>query len=54
MPFTEGNLTAAQKTALGSIPGDKVKYLRGEAVSGYRYPLAETGRHRELRAGVSG
>ena len=37
VPFTEGNLSDPQKTALGSTDlGNKVKYLRGGAVSGYR------------------
>jgi type IV pilus assembly protein PilY1 len=35
-PFREADLTPAQKDALGTSPADKVKYLRGEAVSGYR------------------
>ena len=35
-PFREADLTLAQKGALGKFSADKVKYLRGEAVSGYR------------------
>jgi Tfp pilus tip-associated adhesin PilY1 len=35
-PFREADLTSAQVGALGTSPADKVKYLRGEAVSGYR------------------
>ena len=35
-PFREADLTPAQKGALGTSPGDKVKYLRGEEITGYR------------------
>jgi type IV pilus assembly protein PilY1 len=43
VPFVEGNLSVSQKSALGSDPGNKVKYLRGEAVSGYRYRSQKLG-----------
>jgi type IV pilus assembly protein PilY1 len=36
VPFVEGKLSDAQKTALGSDLGNKVKYLRGGTVSSYR------------------
>jgi Tfp pilus tip-associated adhesin PilY1 len=42
-PFREADLTPAQKGALGTSPADKVKYLRGEAVSGYRTRLKKLG-----------
>jgi type IV pilus assembly protein PilY1 len=35
-PFREVDLTQAQKDALGTTPADKVKYLRGEEITGYR------------------
>ena len=34
--FTAGNLTAAQQAALGSDYGDKVRYISGDSVAGYR------------------
>jgi type IV pilus assembly protein PilY1 len=43
VPFDVGNLSHPQKTALGSALGNKVKYLRGEAVSGYRYRSQKLG-----------
>ncbi|MFO7709230.1 MAG: PilC/PilY family type IV pilus protein [Desulfobacterales bacterium] len=43
IPFREGDMTAAQKTALGADPGNKVKYLRGGEVSGYRYRSQKLG-----------
>jgi len=43
VPFIEGKLSVPQKTDLGSDPGNKVKYLRGEAVSGYRYRSQKLG-----------
>lgn len=36
VPFVVGSLSVPQKTALGSGLGNKVKYLRGETVNGYR------------------
>ena len=35
-PFTAGNLSAAQQAALGADYSDKVTYLRGGTVSGFR------------------
>ncbi|MCU0558841.1 MAG: PilC/PilY family type IV pilus protein [Desulfobacterales bacterium] len=43
IPFREENLSAAQKTALGAEPADKVMYLRGGEVSGYRYRSQKLG-----------
>ncbi len=43
IPFREENLSVAQKTALGSDPGNKVEYLRGGEVSGYRYRSQKLG-----------
>jgi type IV pilus assembly protein PilY1 len=42
-PFREVDLSQAQKDDLGTSPADKVKYLRGEAVSGYRYRSQKLG-----------
>jgi type IV pilus assembly protein PilY1 len=43
VPFQEGNLSAAQRALLGADPGNKVKYLRGGEVSGYRYRSQKLG-----------
>ena len=37
VPFLEGTLSDSQRAVLGSDPGNKVKYLRGGEVGGYRY-----------------
>ncbi|MGE5255394.1 MAG: pilus assembly protein [Hyphomicrobiales bacterium] len=36
IPFREASLTDSQKSALGANPSNKVKYLRGGEVSGFR------------------
>jgi type IV pilus assembly protein PilY1 len=36
IPFVEGSLTDGQRSSLGTDPANKVKYIRGGNVSGYR------------------
>jgi Tfp pilus tip-associated adhesin PilY1 len=36
IPFLEGSLSDSQRNSLGADPGNKVKYVRGAGVSGYR------------------
>lgn len=43
IPFRESSLTDSQKAALGAKPDDKVKYLRGGEVSGFRYRSQKLG-----------
>ena len=43
VPFLEGTLSDSQRAVLGSDPGNKVKYLRGGEVSGYRYRSQKLG-----------
>jgi type IV pilus assembly protein PilY1 len=42
-PFQEGTLSEAQRALLGADPGNKIKYLRGGEVSGYRYRSQKLG-----------
>ena len=48
VPFLEGNLSDSQKTALGADLPNKVKYLRGGAITG---PTAYTYRYRSQKLG---
>jgi type IV pilus assembly protein PilY1 len=43
IPFREANLTDSQKAALGANPANKVKYLRGGEVSGFRHRAQKLG-----------
>jgi len=43
IPFREDSLTDSQRAALGANAGDKVKYLRGGAVNGYRFRSRKLG-----------
>ena len=43
IPFREENLSVDQKAALGAEPGNKVNYLRGAEISGYRYRSQKLG-----------